>query len=107
MPTTGFDIQKRYDDLKADLSASALRDSFKKQVQISLRQPDNSLQVMTINADATGLLTAGEVAAVQTLVDAMKIAQDDFNAAKTTYDIANTSENSTGISRSFGEYVTV
>lgn len=107
MPTTGFDIQKRYDDLKADLSASALRDSFKKQVQISLRQPDNSLQVMVINADAAGLLTAGEVAAVQTLVDAMKIAQDDFNTAKTTFDIANTSENATSISRSFGEYVTV
>ena len=106
MPT-GTEIQKRYDDLKADLSASALGDAVKKQVQISLRQPDNSLQVMTINADATGLLNAGEVAAVQTLVDAMKIAQDDFNGAKTTFDIANTSENSTGISRSFGEYVTV
>ena len=91
----------------ADLSASALRDVFKKQVQIGLRQPDNSLQVLTINADQTGLLTAGEVAAVQTLVDAMKIAQDDFNTAKTTYDIANTSENATSISRSFGEYVTV
>ena len=63
MPT-GLEIQKRYDDLKADLAASALRDGTKKQVQISLRQPDNSLQVMTINADETGLLTAGEVAAL-------------------------------------------
>jgi hypothetical protein len=106
MPT-GFEIQKRYDDLKADLSASALREISSKQVQISLRQPDNSLQVMTINADKTGTLDAGEVAAVQTLVDGMKVAQDNFNSAKTTFDLANTSENAASISRSFGEYVAV
>jgi hypothetical protein len=106
MPT-GFEIQKRYDDLKADLSASALRDISNKQVQISLRQPDNSLQVMVINADKNGLLDAGEVASVQTLVDGMKTAQDNFNTAKTTFDIANTSENAASVSRSFGEYVVV
>jgi hypothetical protein len=106
MPT-GFEIQKRYDDLKADLSASALREISNKQVQISLRQPDNSLQVMTINADKTGTLDAGEVAAVQTLVDGMKVAQDNFNSAKTTFDLANTSENAASISRSFGEYVAI
>ena len=107
MPTTGFDIQKRFDDLKADLSASALRDISNKQVQLSLRQPDNSLQVLAINADKTGTLDAGEVAVVQKIVDAMKIAQDDFNTAKTTFDIANTSENAASLSRSFGEYVAV
>ena len=62
---------------------------------------------MTINADVTGLLTAGEVAAVQTLVDAMKIAQDDFNTAKTTFDLANTSEKAAGLLCSFDEYVVV
>ena len=106
MPT-GFDIQKRYDDLKADLSASALRDNTNKQVQISLRQPNNSIQILTINADRTGILNPVEVAEVQTLVDAMKIAQDDFNGARATFDIANTSENAAGLSRSFGEYVVV
>ncbi len=106
MPT-GVEIQERFDDLKADSAASALRDTVKKQVQISLRQPDDSFQVLTINADSSGVLTAGEVAAVQALVDGMKTAQDDFNLAKTTYDLASTSENATGISRSFGGYVVV
>ena len=36
-----------------------------------------------------------------------KITQDDFNQAKTTFDLANTSENAAGLPRSFGEYVIV
>ena len=106
MPT-GFDIQKKYDALKADLSAAAVFAGEVRGTSIAIREPNNSLTVRPLSADAAGVINKTEAEGLQLIVDAMKVGQDNFNTAKVAYDLANTSENVGNLSSAMGEYFTV
>ena len=106
MPT-GFDIQKKYDALKADLSAAAVFAGAPRGASIAVREPNNSLSVRQLSADATGVIDKTEAEQMQLIVDALKVGQDNFNTAKVAYDLVNTSENIGNLSSALGEYFTV
>ncbi len=106
MPT-GFDIQKKYDALKADLSAAAVFAGEARGTSIAIREPNNSLTVLQLSADAAGVINKTEADALQLIVNSMKAGQDSFNTAKVSYDLANTSENVGNLSSALGEYFTV
>lgn len=106
MPT-GFDIQKKYDALKADLSAAAVFAGAPRGTSIAIREPNNSLTVRPLSADASGVIDKTEDGDLQLIIDSMKVGQDNFNTAKVAYDLANTSENVGNLSSAMGEYFTV
>ena len=103
MPT-GFDIQKKYDALKADVSAAAVLAGEPRGTSIAVREPDNSLTVRRLSADASGVINKTEAEQLQLIVDSMKVGQDNFNTAKAAYDLANTSENVGNLANAMGEY---
>lgn len=106
MPT-GFDIQKKYDALKADLSAAAIFAGAPRGTSVAIREPNNSLTVRPLSADAAGVINRAEAEDLQLVVDLMKVGQDNFNTAKVAYDNANTSENVGNLSSALGEYFTI
>lgn len=102
MPT-GLDIQKRFDDLKADLSAKAMEQGVTLTVQIPVRDPNNGISIFELSADSAGVVTDGGDLFEQ--VNGWKTAQDAFNTARAAYDNSNVSENIGALNDAKGEYI--
>lgn len=71
---TGQDIQDRLDALVADLQTKGKGQT----VNVMFRNPNNSPNILPLSSDANGVVDAGQLAAIQAVVDGLIQPADDL-----------------------------
>lgn len=82
---TGQDFQDKLDALVVDLQTKGKGQT----VQYGYRDPDGALAVLQLSSDSAGVVNAGELAAIQAVVDGLKTAADDFTTNHAPVQTAN------------------